>query len=149
MPLSIFVSAVVSFLIALIGWHLLDRRANRTARRSEIFSSITPLISILNEIDKMAEEHLFDFLDGNMVESNAINKKQIFTTKSLSKIDLFRTRLDSFSDKGVGISSQDLIALKRALTESDIDGVAKYKSILDSTGRIHRELYAAFDRKFN
>ncbi|MFA0412341.1 hypothetical protein AB4520_00870 [Vibrio renipiscarius] len=149
--MSIFVSASVSFLIACIGWFLLEKRANRTSRRSESFSLITPIISILNEIEEMAEDQLFANLDAKKdltQQQDLLSKRLVFSTKSLSKFDLLRSRLTLLSSRNIAIPNSKLIELKQSLTLASIDDISKYQAVLTSSQSIQLELHNAFERTY-
>lgn len=142
---------VYLFLIACIGWFLLEKRANRTSKRSESFSLIAPIISILNDIEEMAEEQLFTNLDAKKSpksQQELLHKRLVFSTKSLSKFDLLRSRLNLLSDRKIKIPNSKLIELKQSLTLASIDDVSKYQAVLGSSQSIQLELHNAFEREY-
>lgn len=149
--MTIFISAVISFFIACLGWYLLEKRVNRTSKRSETFSLITPLISILNDFEDMAEEQLHAHLDATIsdkAKKKLLGERLVFSIKSLSKFNLLRSRLILLNDRNITISDCKLIELKQSLTMNNIDDASKYQVVINSCQSIQLELYNAFERKY-
>lgn len=149
--MNIFISAAISFSIACIGWFLLEKRANRTSKRSETFSLITPVITILNDLEDMTEKQLHAHFNASInkeAKKKLLGERLVFSTKSLSKFDLLRSRLTLLNDRRISIPMSKLIELKQSLTLSNIDDISKYQIVLHSSRSIQLELQNAFEREY-
>ncbi|TON29728.1 hypothetical protein CGH59_23415, partial [Vibrio parahaemolyticus] len=81
-------------------------------------------------------------------QQELLHKRLVFSTKSLSKFDLLRSRLNLLSDRKIKIPNSKLIELKQSLTLASIDDVSKYQAVLGSSQSIQLELHNAFEREY-
>lgn len=154
--LPALISALVSFFIAFIGWHLLDLRATKTAERSEAFTEISGIITILREFESMAEMSFKEeiFLSESLTELNSVEFKKIknnirlIQSKFLIRNSLFRERIRHLAKRGVVISETLQINIKITMTLNPIDSTARYQQALAATQAVHSELYNIFESKY-
>ncbi|EOA6544917.1 TPA: hypothetical protein ACGU7E_003795 [Vibrio vulnificus] len=142
---SIIVSSLISFSIAWIGWSKLERRTERTANRSESFSLLTPTISLIGDIKKLAEEQLELSSDKT---HKSLKKRQAADIKFLTKYQLLRTKLNILKQRNILIAEHLLVDLRIAYTNGPIDDIKKLHTAFNSADRIDIELYAAFERAY-
>jgi len=154
--MTTIVSAILSFVIAAYGWGLLNKRANKSARRSETFSLISVVTSILDEFDSMAENQFKEYInDVDLVgplqlskQKCNVQKQQMYEAKFLTRFTVFRARLHHLEGRNVVIPAKILIELKKAMTLSAINSSISYQKALTATQKIHQELYLAFEREY-
>ncbi|EKO3482277.1 hypothetical protein M0358_002379 [Vibrio fluvialis] len=149
---SVTVSAIVSFSIAWLGWNKLEKRAERSAQRSETFSLLNPTVGLIGEFRDIAEEALMKQSISNGSPSSDIShtllKKQLLDTKFLTKYNLLRTKLTQLESRNIAIASNLLIDLRISFTDGSIDSMPKYSKAIMATDRIETELYQAFERAY-
>ena len=149
--LPIFISGFVSFFIALIGWHLLDQRATKTAERSEAFTEISGIITILREFEGMAEMLFKEemLLTESSTDSDKTKKNiTLIESKFLIRDSLFRERILHLAKRGVVVSETLQINIKKAMTLHPIDSTTRYQQALAATQALHSELYNIFEKKY-
>ncbi|UPR52532.1 hypothetical protein ITG09_02460 [Vibrio cyclitrophicus] len=140
---NVLISAAISFTISGIGWYLLDKRANRSSKRSETFSLITPTISLLNDLSEMAENSF------NERKGWDQEKQQLFEVKFHAKFSLLRTKLEQLQSRKVPISNARLIDLRKAYTLGAINSITSFNNALNASQAIEVDLYSAFEREHN
>ena len=149
------VSAVLSFCIAAYGWGFLNKRANKSAKRSETFSLISIVTSILDDFDSMAETQFKEYIiDAALVGPIRLSKQrynaqkqQMHEAKFLTRYGIFRARLLHLEGRNVVIPAANLLELKKAMTLTAINSSINYQKALIATQKIHQELYLAFERE--
>jgi hypothetical protein len=150
---TVVIAGILSLLIASIGWILLYRRTNKMARRSETFSLISEVISILKEFEMIAEDQLKEFIELSAIVGpnthsdikKRMQKVQLIEGKFLVKFNLFRQRLNHLEKRKIFIDSEFLIKIKQAMTSGNIDTTIKYQIVLHSTYDVHHTLYKSFE----
>ena len=155
--MNTLISALVSFLIAGYGWNLLNKRADKTAKRSETFSLISIIISLLNDFEIMAEEQFKgQYNEMSLVGPIHLSKlkrnsreQQINEAKFLARYNLFTARLVHLESRNIKIPESHLIELKKAMTLDAVNSPIAYQKVLRATQKIHQELYIAFDREYS
>jgi hypothetical protein len=149
------VSAALSFCIAAYGWGFLNKRADKSAKRSETFTLISIVTSILDDFDLMAETQFKEYindaalvgpLQSSKYKCNA-QKQQMYEAKFLTRFGIFRARLLHLEGRNVVIPTANLIELKKAMTLTAINSSISYQKTLTATQKIHQELYLAFERE--
>lgn len=150
------VSALVSLTISGIGWYLVAKRANKSSRRSETFSLLNPVISLLSEFQSMAEEAFntpsplaMKDEDFELNGMKVVNKQQIFEIKFHTKYDLLRCKLGQLEQRKVEIPGDKLIELRKAYTLEKISSPLHYQQALRACHDIEKELHVSFDREYN
>ncbi|KQB10062.1 hypothetical protein [Vibrio metoecus] len=146
---SVGVSAFISFSIAWLGWHKLEKRADRSSHRSETFSLLAPTIRLIDEFRSIAEDALLK-QSSELLEDKCsiLLRKQLLDAKFHSKYNMFKTKLSQLESRRIGIPSNLLIELRIAFTDGSIDSLSKYSKALLATDRIETELYNAFERTY-
>ncbi len=138
-------SATTSLIISGIGWCLLERRANKSAKRSETFSLIAPSISLLSDIQELAESYFNAQADG----CSNLHTNQVLEIKFHTKFDLLRTKFAQLEYRDIRVKRSQLIELRQAYTLHPIDSAVRYQNALECCLAIETELYDAFERRHN
>jgi len=147
------IAGTLSLSIACLGWFLLYKRTNKMARRSETFSLISEIISIIQEFESIAEEQLKQFIDiSEVVGPNTLcdttkrmKMAQLMEGKFLIKFKLFRQRLKHLEKRHIFIKPKELIEIKKAMTSGSINTTEQYQIVLNSTQCVHSALYDRFE----
>lgn len=145
---TLLFSGIISFLIAAYGWYLLNKRANRTAVRSETFTLISSVRDILNDIEELAENQLEIYLGRDEIKKGSAHV-QILEAKFLAKFRLLQSRLTYLESKLVKVPDSFKISLKQAMTLEKIDSPAKFSKVLAKSQELQQEIHHAFDNSYN
>ncbi|HDY7680400.1 TPA: hypothetical protein RQJ94_003406 [Vibrio vulnificus] len=137
------VSAVVSFSIACVGWFILQWRTNRTSKRSETFSMLTSAFSVLEQLEKLSEEHLKNINKNHDIEDNLLIR-QVFSAQILAKANFFRSKVEYLEKRGITLTDSKHIELRDSLTMSDFSTISEYQRLLNLTSDIRNDLYKSF-----
>lgn len=152
---NILLGSAVSFGIAWMGWSKLERRAEKSASRSESFSLLAPAISLINNIKDLAEEqlaipNLLEMEDDDFMNKSAeyLKRRQAADIKFHTMYKLLRTKLTLLEARDIRLPTNLLAELRMAYTNGHIDNVKKFQLALSSADRIDIELYTAFERAY-
>lgn len=145
---TLLFSGIISFSIAAYGWYLLNKRANKTALRSETFTLISSVRDILTDIEELAENQLENYT-GVDPSKKSLVYSQILESKFLAKFQLLQSRLEYLESKLVKVPDSFKISLRQAMTLEKIDSPMKFSRVLSKSQELQQEIHHAFDCSYN
>ncbi|MBH0078340.1 hypothetical protein [Pseudoalteromonas sp. NZS11] len=145
---ALLFSGIISFSIAAYGWYLLNKRANKTALRSETFTLISSVRDILTDIEELAENQLENYT-GVDPSKKSLVYSQILESKFLAKFQLLQSRLEYLESKLVKVPDSFKISLRQAMTLEKIDSPMKFSRVLSKSQELQQEIHHAFDCSYN
>lgn len=134
---------LIPFLIACIGWFILHWRTNRTSKRSETFSMLSSAFGVLEQLEKLSEEHLKD-INKKLDAEEFLLIRQVFSAQILAKAKFFRSKVEYLEKRGITLTEAKHIELRDSLTMSDFSTIQEYQRLLNLTSDIRYELYKSF-----